>query len=174
MRLSFVLRTSVSSVTGFIVYECRRKHAGSTRPTRQVARPAKERGHCPAVDRSMSAHISNDDPRIVAIEDALAPLGWRHFTAEMLARYAIAALDRHWLQEELAPVADLARVQCPLQPASPDDERVEIVMQALDGRRWRGLTTGGVAGQVLRAIESWREQRRWLEIELGWLLDESG
>lgn len=58
--------------------------------------------------------------------------------------------------------------------ASSDDERVGIVMQALHACRWRGLTAGGVAGQALRAIESRRDQRRWLEIELSWLLDESG
>jgi hypothetical protein len=122
----------------------------------------------------MTAHVSHDDPRIGAIEDALQRLAWKRFTAEMLARHVIAALDRHWLQEELAPVANLSEVRCPLEPASPEDERVGIVMQALHACRWRGLTAGGVAGQALRAIESWRDRRRWLEIELGWLLDEGG
>lgn len=35
------------------------------------------------------------------------------------------------------------------------------------------LTPAGLGVQALRALESWHHQRRWLDIELSWLLDES-
>jgi hypothetical protein len=52
-----------------------------------------------------------------------------------------------------------------------DDDRVWIVEQALSACRWRGLTVAGVARQAAAALETWEANRRWLDIELAWLLD---
>ncbi|HJQ47599.1 MAG TPA: hypothetical protein VJ870_14970 [Amycolatopsis sp.] len=45
--------------------------------------------------------VPRDDPRVVALSDALAPYAWWSATPEMLARRAIGVLDRHWLLGEL-------------------------------------------------------------------------
>jgi hypothetical protein len=118
----------------------------------------------------MIRHFPRDHPWIVAIEESLEPFAWRRLSTEMLARYIVAALDRQSLRSELAAICDPPDVGGPLEPASSDDERVEVVVEALSMCPWRSLTSAAVGGQALRALEAWRERLSWLEIELSWLL----
>ena len=135
---------------------------------------------------SLLSEASGDRPLLCIVDDAqwldqtsALALGFlarrllaEHVGAVFAAREPGAAPDRHWVHEELGSLCDLSTAQCPLEPVSVDDERVGVVAQALRACLWRSLTPAGLEGQALRALESWRDQRRWLDIELSWLPDE--
>src|SRR4051794_32166506 len=110
------------------------------------------------------------DPRLAAIGAALAPYDWQRSTTEMLARRIVAALDRHFVERELARIPGVARSAHKLEPVSRDDERVPVVAQALDGCRWRSLMLAAVCNQAVVALESWQQRRDWLDVELRWAL----
>lgn len=113
------------------------------------------------------------DPRIDVIASALQPYSWERLSAEMLARYVVALVDRHSLNEQLAAICDPPEAPEAVEPADRDDDRVSAVAQALGACDWRSLTLAAVSVQALRALDAWWDRRRWLEIELSWLLDES-
>jgi hypothetical protein len=92
-----------------------------------------------------------DDARIVRIEAALRPHAWRRMRTRVVARRLVEEID-----------GDLV---------ATDDDRVWMVEQALSACRWQGLTIAGVARQAAAALEAWDANRRWLDIELAWLLD---
>jgi hypothetical protein len=110
------------------------------------------------------------DPRIPAIAEALKPYAWQRLSAELLARLVVGALDRQFLHRELAGIGDL-EASAPVAPAGHDDERVDVVVRALRGCHLRVLTLAAVGAQALRALDAWRDERRWLDIELSWMLD---
>jgi hypothetical protein len=118
-------------------------------------------------------HGSWDDPRIAATARPLEAFAWRRLRTEMLARYVVAAVSRYWLRSELSPIPDPPYIGGLLEPAPVEDERVEVVVEALDACPWRSLTLAAVVGQSLRALEAWRVRRDWLDIELSWMLDDS-
>jgi hypothetical protein len=100
-----------------------------------------------------------DDPRIAAIGAALGPNGWRSMSAEMVARRIVGAIDSPEASERsLAP---------------HDDDRVELLQWALSRCVWRSFTNSGVARYALAELGAWHERRRWLEVELAWLLDDA-
>ena len=115
-----------------------------------------------------------DDPRIAATARPLEAFAWRRLRTEMLARYIVAAATRYWLRAELSPISDPPDIDGPLEPAPIEDERVEVVVEALDACPWRSLTLAAVVSQALRALEAWRVRRDWLDVELSWMLDEGG
>jgi hypothetical protein len=119
-------------------------------------------------------HFPRDDPWLVAIERSLEPFAWRRLSTEMLARYVVAALDRQRLRAELGAICDPTDLGGPLEPAAAGDERVGVVVHALNACPWRSLTSAAVAEQALRALQTWRHRRDWLDIELSWLLDAGG
>jgi hypothetical protein len=92
-----------------------------------------------------------DDGHIVRIEAALRPHAWRRMRTDVVARRLVEEIDG--------------------DPVATDDDRVWMVEQALSACRWRGLTIAGVARQAAAALEAWDASRRWLDIELAWLLD---
>ena len=92
-----------------------------------------------------------DDARIARIEAALGPHSWRRMSTPAVARRLVEAID-----------GDVV---------AADDDRVWMVEQALSACRWRGLTVAGVARQASAALVAWEANRRWLDIELAWLLD---
>jgi|tagenome__1003787_1003787.scaffolds.fasta_scaffold20989002_7 hypothetical protein len=92
-----------------------------------------------------------DDARIARIEAALGPHAWRRMRAPVVARRLVEELD-----------GDVV---------AAGDDRVWMVERALSACRWRGLTIAGVARQAAAALETWEANRRWLDIELAWLLD---
>lgn len=107
------------------------------------------------------------------IAGALQPYSWERLSAEMLARYVVALVDRHSLNELLAAIYDPPEAAEAVEPADPDDDRVGAVTRGLAACDWRSLTLAAVSLQALRALDAWWDMRRWLEIELSWLLDES-
>lgn len=111
-----------------------------------------------------------DDPRVVALAAALQPYGWTRATPEMLARRVVGVLDRCWLLGEL-PGPQPAGWMHDVEPADPADERVAVLVEALNALRWRVLTRTALCRQLVGALDCWSVRRRLAEIELGWLLD---
>jgi hypothetical protein len=103
---------------------------------------------------------------------ALAPYAWRDLTDRMLARCVVGAVDRHDVDEFLAGVpgtgvGDLA----PLEPADARDERVEALVRALEGQRWRGWSLRRLSADLVATLQSWHAVRESLESDLRRLLD---
>jgi hypothetical protein len=119
----------------------------------------------------MIENVRADDPRLVVIRESLAPYAWQRLSTEMLARRLIAAHDRNWLEQELTAVYGMPDERDAVEPASRDDERLWIVARALHECGWRSLTLCAVCRHALAALDSWRRQRQWLEIELAWTLE---
>src|SRR5215217_4935299 len=120
----------------------------------------------------MIEHVRGNDPRLGAAHDTLAPCAWRRLSTEMLARLVVGALYGHWVDQELGRICGAPGEPALVEPASRDDERVAVVARALDGCRWRSLTLAAICRQSLAALDAWRRDRQWLEIELACLLDE--
>lgn len=118
----------------------------------------------------MIRDIPADDRRIDAISASLAPYTWKRLSAEMLARRIIGAVDRDWVHVELGQACGIYDLGGEGEPAGPDDERVPIIARAMQECGWRSLTLLGVCRQALMALDAWRLERHWLDIELAWLL----
>ncbi|WP_406263685.1 hypothetical protein OHT93_02080 [Streptomyces sp. NBC_00191] len=54
------------------------------------------------------------------------------------------------------------------------DERIEVLVDFLTGFRWRSLTADAVSRQLVTALDTWRHESQWLEIDLRRLLDGDG
>ena len=113
--------------------------------------------------------IRHDDPRIEVTRAALAPYGWQGLSSEMVARRVVAALDRHWVDQELARTCGVSSAVEEVEPASRDDERVAVLMQVLRQCRWRSLTVTALSRQALAALDAWERERAWRGIERAWL-----
>jgi hypothetical protein len=118
----------------------------------------------------MIREIRTDDRRIGAITAALAPYAWRRLSTEMLARRIVGAVDRDWVQVELAQACEIYDAVSEVEPAEPEDDRVAILARALQEFAWRSLTLLGLCRQALMTLDAWRWQRQWLDIELAWTL----
>ncbi|WP_189152246.1 hypothetical protein [Streptomyces lacrimifluminis] len=94
------------------------------------------------------------------MSEALRPYVWRGLTPEMVSCLALAAIDGHG-------VAGGA-------PVTRRDVRIGVLVDFLEGCRWRSLTAGAVSRQLVTALDTWRHESQWLEIELRWLLDGDG
>ncbi|MCX4762866.1 hypothetical protein OG562_18170 [Streptomyces sp. NBC_01275] len=95
-----------------------------------------------------------------AVSEALTPYAWRALTPEMVSRLALAAINGHG-------AADAA-------PVTRHDVRIGVLVDFLAGCPWRSLTAGAVSRQLVTALDTWRQESQWLEIELRWLLDGDG
>jgi hypothetical protein len=113
------------------------------------------------------------DGRSAAVAAALAPYPWRGLTDRMLARRVVAALDRHGLVGFLAglPGADAGAAD-PVEPAEPGDERVDVLVSALQDRPWRGLVLDRLCADLVTALETWEAEREAFDRDLRRLLEE--
>jgi hypothetical protein len=86
------------------------------------------------------ARTPDDESTAAAMCEALSPYPWRSFTPEMLARLALAARDRHLLEDALAsvPGAAVGRWEA-LEPVGRDDARLTQVIEFLGCHRWTEL-----------------------------------
>jgi hypothetical protein len=116
---------------------------------------------------------SAGDEGAAAVAAALAPYAWRGLTERMLARHVIGAADRHSVVVLLTsvPGTDLGQVG-PVEPADAGDERVDVLLRALDGRQWRGWSLGRLCTDLLASLQSWHAEREALESDLRRLLEE--
>ena len=116
---------------------------------------------------------SAGDEGAAAVAAALAPYAWRDLTERMLARHVIDAADRHSVVVLLTsvPGTDLGQVG-PVEPADAGDERVDVLLSALDGRQWRGWSLGRLCTHLLASLQSWQAEREALESDLRRLLEE--
>ncbi|MGZ5416925.1 MAG: hypothetical protein ACXWDI_07075 [Nocardioides sp.] len=88
----------------------------------------------------MSASKPCDESVVDAMCAALAPYAWRRFTPELLARVALAALDRRRLETALAAMEGAAIGRWNrLEPAERDDVRVAPLADFLTNHRWTEL-----------------------------------
>ena len=116
---------------------------------------------------------SAGDERAAALVTALAPYAWRDLTERMLARRVLGAADRHSVVVFLTgvPGTDVGEVG-PVEPADAGDERVNVLLSALDGRPWRGWSLSRLCTHLLASLESWQAEREALESDLRRLLEE--
>ncbi|MFD3498953.1 hypothetical protein ACFWWT_38290 [Streptomyces sp. NPDC058676] len=94
------------------------------------------------------------------MSEALRPYAWRGLTPEMVSRLALAAINGHGAAGGA--------------PVTRRDVRIGVLVDFLAGCRWRSLTAGAVSRQLVTALDTWRHESQWLEIELRWLLDGDG
>ena len=86
------------------------------------------------------------------VASALAPYPWRRFTASMLARHAVAALDRAALAAFIAGLPGVA--VGPLPPPDPvdaDDPRLPAVLDTLAACSWRRAALPALSARLVRA-----------------------
>jgi hypothetical protein len=112
------------------------------------------------------------DEAAAAVASALAPYAWREFTDRMLARRAVAAVDRHDVLRFLAhiPGTDVGD-SLPVEVAHACDDRVDALVLALEGQLWRGWSLARVCAELLTALDDWHAERESLESDLRRLLD---
>jgi len=112
------------------------------------------------------------DERAVAVAAALAPYAWREFTDRMLARRVVGAMDRHDVVGFLStvPGTDPGMVEA-VEPADAGDERVDALVCALDGQRWREWSLARLCAHVTFSLETWQAERESLESDLRRLLE---
>jgi hypothetical protein len=101
-----------------------------------------------------------DDAQMAAMSAALAPYSWRGFTERMLARRVIGAADRQAIVDFVAciPGTQVHGLE-PVEPAAPDDERVEALVHALEGRLWRQWSLARLCAELGSALERWHAER---------------
>jgi hypothetical protein len=80
----------------------------------------------------VSARAPSEEAVVAALCAALAPYPWRHFTPELLARFALAACDRQQLAAVLAEAPGAAvGTWDRLEPAERADARVPRFVELL-------------------------------------------
>jgi hypothetical protein len=89
----------------------------------------------------VNARTPSDEAVIAALCAALAPYPWRHFTPELLARFALAARDRQELAAVISDVPGAAvGTWWSLEPAARADARVPRVVEFLADLRCAELS----------------------------------
>jgi hypothetical protein len=115
---------------------------------------------------------SSTDEAGAAVAAALAPYAWREFTARMLARRVVGALDRHHV---LCFLADLPGTKAgtaeALTPADSGDDRVDALVHSLDGRPWRRWSLARLCAEMVSSFELWQSGRDSLDAGLRRLLE---
>ena len=91
----------------------------------------------------------------------------------MVARRVVGAADRHSVHAFLAglPGADVG-VAGPVEPAQPEDERVDAVVRILEARHWREQSLDRLCADLMSALDTWRDDRNALHLDLRRLLEE--
>nr|WSZ12392.1 hypothetical protein OH837_03170 [Streptomyces canus] len=105
------------------------------------------------------------DARVGMVRAALEPFAWQSFTAELVCRHAVAAMDGG----QVSP-----RPRGPLSRPSPQEECAGALVEILSAYRWRSLTVDGLSRLLVGAAQAWRQERAWFDIRLGLLLDGIG
>ncbi|WP_354645241.1 hypothetical protein [Kitasatospora camelliae] len=113
----------------------------------------------------MAVVVPAGDVRVVAVRAALEPFAWRSFTAELVCRRAVAAMDGGQA---------FPRPRGPRNRPGTQEECVEALVEVLAGCRWRSLTVGGLSRLLVGAAQAWRQEQAWFDIRLGLLLDGVG
>lgn len=114
---------------------------------------------------SVAVTIPAGDARVVAVRAALEPFAWQSFTAELVCRRAVAAMDGGQV---------LPRPRGPLSRPSPQEECAAALVEILSTHRWRSLTVDGLSRLLVGAAQACRQERAWFDIRLGLLLDGIG
>jgi hypothetical protein len=99
------------------------------------------------------------DERSAAVAAELAPYAWRNFTEFMLARRVVGVTDRDGVVRFLTglPGTDVGG-WAPVEPADLGDERVDVLVQVLESRRWRGMSLERLCVDLLAALDAWVER----------------
>ncbi|MCX4862177.1 hypothetical protein OG426_10325 [Streptomyces canus] len=97
------------------------------------------------------------DAQVVAVRAALEPFAWQSFTAELVCRRAVAALDGG---------PPFPRPRGSRNGLTPQEECAEALVEILNGYRWRSLTIDGVSRLLVGAVLAWRQERAWFDIRL--------
>jgi hypothetical protein len=113
------------------------------------------------------------DPRAAAVAAALAPYAWRELTDRMLARRALAAVDRHSVVGLILSVrgAVVGELE-PIEPVEDGDRRLDVLVRALTGRRWRRFSLDRLCVELLAALDGWQARRDSFDPGVGRLLDD--
>jgi hypothetical protein len=84
----------------------------------------------------------------------------------------LSAADRHSVIHLLTtvPGTDVGGVP-PTEPAEAGDERVDALVQGLDGQQWRRWSLARLSADLVGSLEAWRAEREALESDLRRLLD---
>jgi hypothetical protein len=103
----------------------------------------------------------------------LAPYAWREFTERMLVRRVLGAVDQQEVIGLLAgiPGTDVGVVGA-VEPAEGADERLDVLLSALDGQQWRGWSLARLCAELIASLEGWHAERDSLETDLRRLLDD--
>lgn len=113
----------------------------------------------------MAVTVPAGDVRVVAVRTALEPFAWQSFTAELLCRRAVAAMDGGQV---------FPHPRGPVSRPSPQEECAAALVEILNSYRWRSLTIDGLSRLLVGAAQAWRQERAWFDIRLGLLLDGIG
>lgn len=103
----------------------------------------------------MSAETTGDEALVAAICAAIEPYRWSGFTPELLARFVLAAADRHGLETLLleVPGAIPGRWNA-LDPVPNDDVRVDRLVRILAVHRWTEFRLETLCRLLLAAVRS--------------------
>ena len=90
----------------------------------------------------------------------------------MLARLVVGAADRHSVVHFLTtvPGTDVGGLP-PAAPTETSDERVDALLWALDGQRWREWSLARLCTALTSSLAAWQAERESLESDLRQLLD---
>ncbi len=101
----------------------------------------------------MTVSSGRDESAVAAVSAALSPFKWRGFTAEQLARCVLAASDRQGLADLLLRVPGVA-VGSWDEPelASPEDPRVEAIVEFLACHRWTQLNLDTLSRHLVSVV----------------------
>ncbi|MEU5891640.1 hypothetical protein ABZ835_33080 [Streptomyces sp. NPDC047461] len=111
----------------------------------------------------MAVTVPVCDARVVAVRAALEPFGWQSFTAELVCRRAVAAMDGG---------RAFPRPRGPRNGLSPQEECAEALVEVLESCHWRSFTLDRLSRLLVGAAQTWRQERAWFDIRLGLLLDD--
>lgn len=95
--------------------------------------------------------------RVTAASAALAPYPWRRLTPQTIVRRVLATVDD---------------AVCPSWTVAADDPRVDPLLAVVSGVQWRALRLDALCRLLLAALDDWRVDDAFLDLELTWLLDE--
>jgi hypothetical protein len=97
------------------------------------------------------------DQRATAVAAALAPYAWRELTDRMLARRVLAAADRYRVVRLIDSLPGAAVGEPgPVEPTENGDVRIDVLVGALEHRRWRGYSVERLCADLVAALDAWQ------------------
>ena len=114
----------------------------------------------------------NSGESAAVVAAALAPYAWRDFTARMLARRVVGALDRYVVLDFISdlPGVDAGTVEA-IEPAESGDARVDALVRGLDGEQWRSWSLLRLCTDLVSCLEAWHAALDSSDPDL-WRLDD--